>query len=520
MTASSFVTCQECGAPVKLMVDRGQVHNPVAQGSFFTLSPVENLASICQETDTAKVKQNHGAVTPAQAAQEDPAVAHNDATEEKKEFANAEDKEAEHDQPEAVTITYKCDKCDKKSCPHRADKSKTSTSVNNNSTALRNNYAKATGVHGALTETDSSGAPLLKDTKAHRVYTDSEEKAKEIDDPASLWRYAAHHLISGDQVFSKLPELVTIANQCGYDINNARNCVILPTNYDAKPLALRQAADSEDDTVETGNRVSAWDAMSLSRMQWHGSHHVYMKSLNTLNDIDLIKSRIKFFTKKEPARELKDYAALLFEEMEKVRSYFNNRPVCGAAFVSRLDNICAKIRAKLADFADGYHKSYPWYVSREAFSFAFELPTTFKIIVARDEHGQLRMEKYRLSRKQQGPVTVNLKESVTLAQPVSHDDAIKCILFCSNVLHFVFLGNATSACLPFSIDARHVYSVTSGGMLGDSAAAEGSAHIEKHASEYLLWAQQTSDDGYVAPLEMIRKRQREYSQQSGGGAAK
>lgn len=518
LSANSFVTCQETGAPVKLLFDPGQNLNPVAQGFAFPMPIIENLVSITPRENRTRAKTN--------LEQEKLAASGSDVTSHSMPVASPVEmsvpekaESCERKASETATaqstdsVRYKCEKCQKKNCPHRADTSKTSTKVNNNSQLLLENYDKATGATVFMTESDSPDSIPLKKTKAHKVYLESHNIAPQ--NPNQGWRYAAHHLISGNQVFAHFTDLALIANQCGYDINNARNCIMLPTNetgFGTRPSSFRTEKSSEDNNIETGKKISAWDTMSLARMQWHVGGHSYMKTMYKSNDIELIKSRIKFFTKTEPDKELRDYAALLTEELSRISAFFNNKPVCGAAFVERLDNICAKIRTKLAAFAMGYHKSFPWYVSRESFAFSFELPQAFTLIAARKRTDQLLLEKYRISRKQQNPVTVVLKDKKVLNYPLDDDDARHCILFCSNVRHFIFLGRARPAHMPFGIDPLLYRTLSSGNTDLASDTENNEGHIRKNASEYLVWIQQTTSENYVAPLEMIRRRMKEFKE--------
>ena len=235
------------------------------------------------------------------------------------------------------------------------------------------------------------------------------------------WTDAAHHLISGNQVFKKHPEIVRLANfytdkknaGCekyqGYDINGAANCIMLIS----KDREYRQKAGS---IVE--KNISAYDAMSTTGIQWHLGGHSYTFSKE---EIPIFHQRIKIFTKKT-VRELKNYAELVDTEMSKIELSMRRRKVCrdtprqNAAFVMRMNTLSAKIKKFLAAFREKPHHSYPYYVSLEAFRYTFGLLRTGKIIVVKkgSNDEKIILEKYRVKRFEE--TIVNRKANLAFQQ--------------------------------------------------------------------------------------------------------
>lgn len=260
-----------------------------------------------------------------------------------------------------------------------------SVEVNNDSIKLRRNYGN---------QSDDE-----KDDYDH-YYEDIFDNFTE-----KYWTDAAHHIISGNQVFKKCQAIVKLANfyneeylsgntaYKGYDINSAKNCIMLIS----KDVEYSKKVDSK---VE--KNISAYDAMSTTGIQWHLGGHSY-----TFNkeEIPVLHQRIKLFTKKE-ARELKNYAELLEEELNKIQISMCKNKVCratprqNAAFVTRMNNLSAKIKKYLGDFRIKPHRSYPYYVSQEAFRYTFSLPRTGKIMLVRqgDKENSLLLEKFRVKR--------------------------------------------------------------------------------------------------------------------------
>lgn len=534
LTDSSCKICQEFGAKVKLLVDLPQRAFPVAQGSGVSITTPPALAPLAftaaeQGRASAPVSPEpggepvgkpasrvagaaQGAAKPAQApAPPAPGEGRQAATEEKK-----------------VRSVFRCPRCgQKEGCPYRKAEDvtwesvpDTPGSVNNQSGPLLDNYEKYTGPGEGpqYRESDAPEAPYLNQTTAHRAYVEAMavEQALKGESSDAPWAYASHHIISGNQAFARRPKVVRMAHHAGYDINGARNCIRLLTNeesYGERPLSMRASRfrSDEGDVTQTSKMVSAREAMRRGKLQWHVGGHTYMGTLLRENDVDAIRARIEFYTKKKVTEPLRDYVALLKKDLgrieEEISKALLQRRLCPAEFVEQMDMLSAKIRGKLAAFREGYHKSYPWYVSREAFCFAFEVPPSFALIGVRRAQDGLLLERCRISRKQNGTVTVN-PEGTRLVRPAWEEEAQDraCIGFCRNVRLFVFLGQCGQSSLPFETDQEHIRRISSGD-------TDFSRHIEEKAEEYFLWAQKISGEEDMAPKAMIDARLAEYAQE-------
>lgn len=534
LTASSFRTCLECGAPVKLQMDRSQIDSPVRQGSDVSITSLPGLAPLAftaaeQERASASVCGENGvqgareAVSPAAAAAQgvakpgetplspSPGEGRAAGTEEKK-----------------VRSVFRCPRCgQKEGCAYRKEadvtwesEPDTPGSVNNDAQTLLDNYEKYTGPGEGpqYRESDAPDAHYLNQTTAHRAYVEAMAVEQDLRDENSdaPWLYATHHIISGNQAFALHPMVVRMAHHAGYDINCARNCIRLLTNeksYGSKPLSMRASRfrSDEGDMTQTIKMVSAREAMRRGKLQWHVGGHRYMGTLLRKNNVKTIRSRIEFYTKKKVKEKLRDYATLLEEDLGRIETEISKdllrRRLCPAEFVEQMDMLCAKIRGSLAAFSDGYHKSYPWYVSREAFCFAFEVPPSFVIIGVRRVQDGLLLERCRISRKQNGTVTID-PEAGRIVRPAWEEEAQdrSCIGFCKNVRLFVFFGQCGQSSLPFETDQEHIRRISSGD-------TDFYRHIEEKAEEYFLWAQNVSGEEYMAPTAMIRARLAEYAQE-------
>lgn len=373
-----------------------------------------------------------------------------------------------------------------------------STEVDNDSIKLRRNY-----------ENQSDEEKDDYDRYYEEVFGNFTEK---------YWTDAAHHIISGNQVFKKCQEIVRLANfyneeylngntqYKGYDINSARNCIMLIS----KDVEYSQKADSS-----AKKNISAYDAMSTTGIQWHLGGHSYTFSKE---EIPILHQRIKLFTKKE-ARELKNYAELVEAELNKMQIFMSRNKVCratprqNAAFVMRMNNLSAKIKKYLGAFRIKPHRSYPYYVSLEAFRYTFALPRTGKIMLVRqgkNENGLL-LEKFRIKRFEETITdrTKNLEFSRIYSEKgiqnpkefvFDNEQTEKdCIYFCDNIEHFILIGSPNLSLLPFRIEANNILS------LPETDEMQSEQFLQQNDTEILVFLRNNTVT-YTAPAKKIKER--------------
>ena len=373
-----------------------------------------------------------------------------------------------------------------------------STEVDNDSIKLRRNY-----------ENQSDEEKDDYDRYYEEVFGNFTEK---------YWTDAAHHIISGNQVFKKCREIVRLANfyneehlngntqYKGYDINSARNCIMLIS----KDVEYSKKMDSS-----AKKNISAYDAMSTTGIQWHLGGHSYTFSKE---EVPILHQRIKLFTKKE-ARELKNYAELVEAELNKIQISMSRNKVCratprqNAAFVMRMNNLSAKIKKYLGAFRIKPHRSYPYYVSLEAFRYTFALPRTGKIMLVRQgkDKNSLLMEKFRVKRFEETITdrTKNLEFSricneSDIQNPrefVFNNEQIKkdCIYFCDNIEHFILIGSLNLNLLPFRIEANNILS------LPEMDEMQSEQFLQKYDTEILVFLRNNAVT-YTAPAKKIKER--------------
>lgn len=425
LTDKSFCNCPPVSSVVKV---RSAMARNFQQGNFSALSAlmIDNRAddkNISAQKNFADDSKNIS--DSERSLQENKITAAN----------SAEDRE----------YNLRCLTCEKKNCKYRLESfGEISDEVKNNSNKLRENYFK----YLETTENFSSADLVYK---------------KSLEIPAT-WTYAAHHIISGNQVFKQVPEIVKIANLCKYDINCAENCIMLPS--------IREWQDGLSDLNKS---ASAFDTMSITGMQWHSGNHSY--SFDS-DDLQEIKKQIAFRTGK--IGKIKTYVELLIIELKKIK-FAADEKICPAQFITRMNKISEKVRDKLAAFSKNPAASYPYFVSREAYLFAFKVPRLKKFIVVGRIGGDLKLMIYK---------TVGTGNKVIPQKSFSSNDAIEIIKFCGNIQHFIFLKNTSEKDLRFKPEFMR--------MANDFNFDE--------SAEVIVWLRNNPVENYVAPAKKILER--------------
>lgn len=287
--------------------------------------------------------------------------------------------------------------------------------------------------------------------KNHDEYDLYFDKIIAPNEAAKGWSDAAHHLISGDQVFKNFPELVKLAELCNYDINCYENCLMLigkPDSYgtcddpqSAKELAAAKSSDADLIMRDSG-------------LQWHVAHHRYSF---TDEEATLIRRNFTTYLSKRKdvgTPEIKCYADLVTADVETLLANLKHRNICfrdnPQNFIDAMNELSQSVKAKLAAFRDKPQHSYPYYVSKEAYLYAFGIPhmTRFFLVSransASTRFTQIRATRYRSTLQDESRgLTFELKDSATF-ETLSKG----CVTFLAGTVYFVLDGVAEEN-LPF-----------------------------------------------------------------------
>ena len=170
-----------------------------------------------------------------------------------------------------------------------------------------------------------------------------------------LYSIAHHHIVPANQCFKPFAEIVKLANYYNYNINKAENGISLPTmnlGYDKQPFELRKDI--------------SFNAMKVLGKQWHKGGHRYSCKISA--ELDNVLPRPFMHYKDAVDKELTSFSIKLTDEM-KCRC--DNYEKQAMEFTRMMDHICEKIARKLRRFEDDSKKSYPCYISKLAFYYAF-----------------------------------------------------------------------------------------------------------------------------------------------------
>lgn len=384
-------------------------------------------------------------------------------------------------------------------------------SVDNKSQILAENYAAATKDESQRDDIDSLYYALR-----NRYGT-------------RYWSYAAHHIISGNQVFKQLTELVRLADFLHYDINNAKNCIYLASKEEGYGAVRKDQRN-----------ISAYDVMSISKLQWHVGGHQYSFAKD---ELPVLRQNIEK-TRHIPNAEIRPYADLLQEEVADFTAQLRQEQRCWYGedakaqeqlrehFYQGMNAISQRIRQKLGAFQNRPSDSYPYYVSKEAYRYAFTLPKTGKLmIVRRKADDTLELRKYRISwplagnkANQDGLDRLSIKpigkdgtQAEFILQPLALTPAYRknqkdCILFCENIAHFLFVDTDFSLRLPFIPPfTRTVQAET----FDEVALDEALLASERRQTMLRVWLRDEHFPQYVAPIAMIHQRLEEWSKRNG-----
>lgn len=259
----------------------------------------------------------------------------------------------------------------------------------------------------------ASGEPKVASTalrenylaSLHELHQNADIRYKELWDQYqnSRWSYQAHHVISRLDGYGVFPRLVKLGNFCGYDINNAHNCIML--------LSFLRREHGAPKRTSTEGTEEAYIAMKDGKMQWHTGPHDYGTNHGIFSgegsqdfakaDMELLRKQVNLYLKLN-VKEVYDYATLIVNELRDLDNYLFKHKKCWLDrkddFISIMNGISHRIKKYLGAFQDLPYKSYPYFVSQEAYMYAFNVPRTNKIIVADLKDGQPYFEKFRAKR--------------------------------------------------------------------------------------------------------------------------
>lgn len=459
----------------------GGIISPVLPIGITTLTPVAGVNAVWHNSDSSdnkiksdcNLKQDDNFQTKQQT--------HNNDSADGVDYDNiSKEPYLENSASDEVKYASHC-RCDYANCKEResCEYYKTQIFVENDSAKLSNNFKteRATEWNGYL----------------------AKHKEKNADSSEGGWRIAAHHMISGNQVLMMKDtqgnllygDIVKLANFFGYDVNNAFNCIMLPTN--------ENNFGQKEPLTKIAN---AYEVMWLMGRQWHVGGHEYNLSKDTLESL-------KGFYDKYPEQYpspgdpmfFRNYKTAMKEEMDKLQSgirdqcWKKNYERKREKFIASINNVSKNVEDKLLAFENNPRKSFPFFVSKVSVEYAYNIPSTSKIIVLFNEKNGITAKKYRVERYMKNDLKIIFNEKGVL----SFKSTDELILFCENIMYFLIDGDVDYQ-LPFLPSENDPYVMRTAN-IGDNA----DDYLQNHSNEVMAFIQQNPRQ-YQPTAKTVTKR--------------
>ena len=381
-------------------------------------------------------------------------------------------------------------KCDK--CEYRLDR-RTSPAVANDAITLRENYRLARDKHDIY---DQYFDDLFG------FYSEGKEKGKSIGEQRG-WSTVAHHIISGKQVLEEFPRLVKLARFCGYDvdndpssthgINHYPNCIMLvgyPAGYGKFADGTTPKGKQAQDFVKSSD---ADDVMSESLIQWHVGSHQYRFAKDEKKKLrrkqqeeqewqaagSVFQTNMQTVLGKRKEFRGQDltiscYADLLKAHLQELEDTLLAHPVCykdsekaKQEFIDGMENISRKVKAKLAAFREKPHRSYPYFVSLEAYLYAFAVPRTIHAVLVKQYRHGLSLSPWRITRyadtlrDENKSLSFESEGESTILHKLRYDgssdeEVLRCLNgVCKSSRYFMLMDDLTAKDLPFLLESSN-----------------------------------------------------------------
>lgn len=200
---------------------------------------------------------------------------------------------------------------------------------------------------------------------------------------------AAHHILSTKDVFEqdKLKFVVKLANFYGYDVNEPYNCIILPglNTYEERNKGEFHVKFSQMPEVE--KRKFKYYSMQEVGRQWHGGGHG--RDFENEHNISCYATEVTNLLYKYMRKETKGHCRIeeTCYEQDKQR------------FFKIIHHVIDLVRKQLILFETDPQKSIPYFVSADAYDYAFRV-FNIRVLMFQKVDGGWEASKYVLSRKQ------------------------------------------------------------------------------------------------------------------------
>ncbi len=321
-------------------------------------------------------------------------------------------------------------------------------------------------------------------------YREYEEKNRRCNAESTEgnWTKAAHHIISGMQIFSKHPYLVKLANFYGYDVNNADNCILLPTTSDF------------EGKVGVEKKANGYVAMSYMKRQWHVGGHAYTIDNSRQEKINAYLEKVSYRNVcyyRNYAEAVDHEVSILEAKYKKISCRCKNYEQKKKIFIDAMNRISKKVELKLLEFEVNPKKSYPFFVSKAAIDYAFDVPRRKKFMIICKRNGSATAVSFTATRYQKNDNAVYIEN--TGEHIINNTDDF--IRYAENVRYFILLD--IGYVLPWETDSGReaVYTDSSG-----CTTPEEFCENRKQAIMSFLEGEGSTEMYYESAVKIIKSR--------------
>ena len=198
----------------------------------------------------------------------------------------------------------------------------------------------------------------------------------------------AHHILSTKDVYEqdKLSFVLKLANFYEYDVNEAYNCIILPAYNSKNERKKSELQVSFGKSSDFDKRSAKYMAMRKSGRQWHGGGHG--NDFENSQNISCYATEVTDFLYQCMKKLSKDHCRAEDAHFESDRQ----------EFILKLHRALDYVRNKLIVFDRNPQSSLPFYVSKDAYEYAYEV-ANIRVLVFQKMGEHLKVYKYMFTRK-------------------------------------------------------------------------------------------------------------------------
>ena len=445
----------------------------------------------------------------------------------------------------AMSVEERRKKCS--DCKYWLDR-RLNPTVANDSKTLRENYDKNRSQHDKYDNYFD---------KLFGLYESSEGKQDALGVKRG-WTTVAHHIISGKQVLAQFPRLVKLAHFCGYDVENNPQSTHGINHYPNCIMLVGYPADYGKEYGETAKSVKADEVMGESRIQWHVGSHQYRFAKNekkmlrrkqhevqekkAFGAVGQDNMRLYLGKRREFSGQdltIACYADLVKARLADFEEELKTKPVCYKEnenlrrnFIKSMEKISHEIKQKLAAFYEKPYRSYPYFVSLEAFLYAFTVPRIVHVILVKSYRQGVTLTPWCVTRyattlqdnSKSLSFDIEGEEMYFRLDRATDEDVLLCLKkVCGKARHFILLDEEAQYELPFLEDIELTGDGTAYFLLLRNSRQDDAETLQANDSEIAVWLRHSTKDltaredlqGDVGVLRTRWSRWREFSAKGG-----